>query len=55
MYTCPYSTCEDTILLTLKQLYLSFIAVAMNSRDRYEIIGIHEILHFIKNLVEVFA
>ena len=30
----------------------SFIAVAMNSRDRYEIIGLHKISH---NLVEVFA
>ena len=27
---------------------LSFIAVAMNSRDRYEIIGLCEISHFIK-------
>ena len=34
---------------------LSFIAVAMNSRDRYEIIGLREISHSINNLVETFA
>ena len=34
---------------------LSFIAVAMNSRDRYEIIGLHKISYSIKNLVEVFT
>ena len=27
---------------------ISFIVVAMNSRDRYKIIGLREILHFIK-------
>ena len=27
---------------------VSFIAVAMNSRDRYEIIGLCEISHFLK-------
>ena len=28
--------------------FVSFIAVAMNSRDRYEIIGLRKISHFIK-------
>ena len=28
--------------------YVSFIAVAVNSRDRYEIIGLFEISHLIK-------
>ena len=34
---------------------LSYIAVAMYSRDRYEIIGLRKISHFISNLVEMFA
>ena len=34
--------------VNLIQLLLSFIAVAMNSKDRYEIIGLRENLHFIK-------
>ena len=33
----------------------SFIAVAMNSRDQYKIIGLHKISHFKNNLVEMFA
>ena len=32
-----------------------FITVTMNSRDRYEIIGLHKISHFINNLAEMFA
>ena len=27
---------------------MSFIAIAMNNRDRYEIIGLRKISHFIK-------
>ena len=34
---------------------LSFIKVAMNSRDRYEIIGLCKISYFKNNLVEVFV
>ena len=34
--------------VNLIQLLLSFIAVAMNSKDRYEIIGLRENSHFIK-------
>ena len=29
-------------------LQVSFIAVAMNSRDQYEIVGLRKISHFIK-------
>ena len=29
-------------------MFISFIAIAMNSRDQYKIIGLNEILHFIK-------
>ena len=36
-------------------LELSFIAVAMNSRDRYEIIGLRKIPHSINNLAKVIA
>ena len=40
-YVCSYS--------------LSYIGVAMNSRDQYEIIGLHKISRFINNLVEMFS
>ena len=39
-----YST---TVLYDI-YIYVSYIAVAMYSRDRYEIIGLREISHFIK-------
>ena len=29
-------------------IYISFIAVAINSRDQYEIIGLCKISHFVK-------
>ena len=41
MYICSYSS-------KLFKITLSYIVVAMYSRDRYEIIRLHKISHFIK-------